>query len=207
MRGPDGPRSLPAAVEDHGDHLEVPPRRPVVAWGTAIVLLLAGLTLGGVGPGDLADQPLVRVGLAFALVVAAGLVAGTGTMRSWFDASVAGRRSVFGRRSVPWPEIVAVRLEERIEHTPVGGFAHRLPGGVTISAGPGGGRRGPGGRRHGPRVWRPTRVVDVRLTAEDGRRIAVPLEDADVSEAEALVEELTVRGWLAEDVEREVVSG
>ena len=197
---------LPDAVEVRGDELHVPARRRVVAWVTAAALVGAGAAMGILGPGDLAEAPVARIAMAAVAVALGVTVATLGSLRWWFDASVAGRRGLLGRRALPWPEVVDVQLEERVEHTPVGGWAHRLPGGITLSAGPGGSRRGPG-RRAGPRVWRPTPVVDLHLCAQDGRDVTVPLPDADVSEAEALVADLADRGWLADEVAREVTVG
>lgn len=187
---PEPTETLPDAVVDHGDRIEVPARRAGVAWSAGGVLLACAVTVAAVGPGDL-DTWLARTVAVAVLTVVAVAVVAAGNLRARLDGDGAVVAVPGRSRSLPWSQVRDVEVEVDEVRGPVAGWVRRLPGGITVSSGAGGGAR----RGSGVRVSRLRQVADLRLRTDAGRDLVVPLGESDRASARAVVEVVGDRGW------------
>jgi hypothetical protein len=109
-----------------------------------------------------------------------------------FDADAVRRRSLIRPGTVAWADVTEVKVTERFERMPVAGSSRRLAG-STLSMGADG-RRGRGLRRDQPVVML---SVEHRAT---GFELTLELNRSDIAQSEALVANLSERGWLPDDV-------
>ena len=187
MADPD--HLLPREATDTGDRivLGADPGTRIWAVGSAALALVIAALLLLTGDGVVMVVAGVAAGVAglYLLLVQA--------QRLEFDDEAVRRRSPLRPATVAWSDITAARVVERYERTHAVGPARRL-GGLTLSMGPGGGRR-----RGGPRRAR----AFVRLALEHraaGPEVSMELNRSDVGQAETLLQTLTDRGWLPADV-------
>jgi hypothetical protein len=182
------PDRLPTEATDEGERIVVAPDRGTRLWAVGGAVL--GLTIGALllVTGDGAVMALAGVVAAIAGVYLL-LVQG---QRLEFDADAVRRRALIRPGAVAWSDVTEVKVTERFERTPVAGSSRRL-GGLTLSMGAGG-RRGRGLRRDQPFV-----MLSVEHQAT-GPELTMELNRSDIAQGEALVANLSERGWLPDDV-------
>jgi hypothetical protein len=181
---------LPSEAEDGGDRIVVTPDTStrVFGWGGAALGVVVGVLLAVTLDG--------AARLFGALPALAGLwLLVAQAERLTFDRSGVELRSPLRRRSLDWDEVTHASVSRRYARVQAGGAARRL-GGLTISAGPGGGSR----RRGAVRRDQAFAVVTVQ-GAGDGPELTMDLQGSDVDGGRALLDAVSERGWMPDDVE------
>jgi len=190
------PDHLPPEATDAGERIELAPDPGTRIWavGSAALAIVIAALLVLTGDGAVMILAGVAAGLVgvYLLLVQA--------QRLEFDAEAVRRRSLLRPATVAWSDVTEARIAERFERTHAAGPARRL-GGLTLSMGPGGGRR-----RQGPRRDRPFVVLGLEHRGS-GSDLTMDLNRADVAQAEALLRALADRGWLPDDVPVTVDAG
>lgn len=190
------PDHLPPEANDVGDRIELAPDPGTRIWAVAsaaLALVIAALLIltGDGAVMVLAGVAAATVGVYLLLVQA---------QRLEFDAEAVRRRSLLRPATVAWADVTEARIAERFERTHAAGPARRL-GGLTLSMGPGGGRR-----NRGPRRDRPFVLMELEHQGS-GADLTMELNRSDVAQAEALLRTLADRGWLPDDVPVTVDAG
>jgi hypothetical protein len=190
-------RGLPPEVTAHDDHLEAAPTPGTLARftivGTGMVVL--GLVLAALAPGELGDSPLARFGIA-AVAVALGALAVLAPRRQVrLDREGAMLRAPGSSRSLPWEQVREVRIELQQHRSRLGAVSHQF-GGWSLGVGS---RSRRANRRLVGRTPREVAVLVVEAAGGEDD-IVLSLDAADPEQAGTLAARLRDEPFVPEAV-------